>query len=92
MYNNPILQQQSSQRNISNNPTQSLNLEPIKSLMRSMRMSSNPQWLLQQYLLQNPQLRSLINVRDMNSLQSVAETMATQRGIDLNNLIQQLQN
>lgn len=56
--------------------------------MQEIKMSSNPQLIIKNLLNQNPSLQLLLKG---GSLQQIAQQMAQQRGIDLNQLIQQLQ-
>lgn len=53
-----------------------------------MRASANPQEYLMRLLGQNPDLMKAIR---SGNLQGIAQQMARERGIDLNNLIKQLQ-
>ena len=73
------------------NPQQ---LQQIKNMMRMVQTSQNPQMALQNLISQNPDMRNIINMiqnRGLN-LQQVAQMMATQKGVDLNQLIRELQN
>ena len=56
--------------------------------MNAMRQSANPQEYLTQMLGQNP---ALMRAVQQGNLQQVAEQMARERGINLNDLIKQLQ-
>lgn len=65
------------------------NLSQVKNLMNTMQMSVNPQQYLANMINQNPALVSLI--RSGGNLQTIAQQMARERGIDLNKLIAILQ-
>ena len=71
-------------------PRQSLNdsIQQVKYLMNTLQASGNPQAMLNQLMGQNPQFAQLAK---QPNLKQMAEQMARERGIDLNNLIQQLQ-
>ena len=86
---NPILTQINNPRsNNSNSQNYSQQIQQIKNLMQEIKMSSNPQLIIKNLLNQNPSLQLLLKG---GSLQQIAQQMAQQRGIDLNQLIQQLQ-
>ena len=84
---NPILTQLN--QPVSNNQSLNLPIQQIKDLMNQVKMSSNQQAMIQNLLNQNPNLRLLLSG---GSLQSIAQELARQKGVDLNELIRQLQN
>ena len=93
---NPILFQINNQRNNNAQQIQSnqqFQIPPqIKNLMNSIQFASNPQLALQQLMNQNPIIQNIMKLnKNGTSLQSIAQTMAQQKGIDLNSVIQQLQ-
>ena len=60
--------------------------------MNSIQFASNPQLALQQLMNQNPIIQNIMKLnKNGTSLQNIAQTMAQQKGIDLNSVIQQLQ-
>lgn len=63
-------------------------IQQVRGMMNAMRQSPNPQDYLMQMLGQNPQLMRAVQ---QGNLQQVAEQMARERGINLNDLINQLQ-
>ena len=58
-------------------------------MMGAIQASKNPQAMLSQILQNNPTIAAAL--RNGTSLQTMAQQMARERGIDLNQLIQQLQ-
>lgn len=69
-------------------PQLSNSIQQVRGMMNAMRQSPNPQDYLMQMLGQNPQLMRAVQ---QGNLQQVAEQMARERGINLNDLINQLQ-
>lgn len=57
-------------------------------------MAANPQLALKNLMTQRPEIQTILNLSQKNgaSLQQIAQIMAQQKGIDLNNLINQLNN
>ena len=88
-----FLDQLNNQRNNVNPTTQNPQLQQIKNMMKTIQCSQNPQLALQNLITQNPSMKNVINMiqsRGLN-LQQVAEMMAAQKGVDLNQLIKELQ-
>ena len=69
-----------------NNPQ----MQQIKNLMHQMQNTPNPQAALQQLVMNNPYLSNIINLSNGN-LEQAARSLASQRGIDINVLLQELQ-
>lgn len=69
-----------------NNPQ----MQQIKNLMHQMQNIPNPQAALQQLVMSNPYLSNIINLSNGN-LEQAARSLASQRGIDINTLLQELQ-
>ena len=69
-----------------NNPQ----MQQIKNLMHQMQNAPNPQTALQQLVMSNPYLSNIINLSNGN-LEQAARSLASQRGIDINVLLQELQ-
>lgn len=63
-------------------------IEQVKYLMNTIQSSGNPQAMMNSLFGKNPQLAALAK---QPNLKEIAEQMARERGIDLNQLIQQLQ-
>jgi hypothetical protein len=60
--------------------------------MQMVKSSPNPQAALAQLLQTNPNTAAISNMlRNGDSLEGIARSMAQQRGIDINQLINQLQ-
>ena len=61
--------------------------------MRTIQNNANPQMALQNFLLNNPSTAAIAELlkQGNGSLQQAAQILANQKGIDLNNLINQLQ-
>ena len=55
-----------------------------------MQNAPNPQAALQQLVMNNPYLSNIINLSNGN-LEQAARSLASQRGIDINVLLQELQ-
>lgn len=65
---------------------------PIFQMMNVMRAGGNPSALLNQFAGQNPQVRQAMQMMRGKSpaeLQQMAQNMARERNIDLNQLLQQ---
>lgn len=63
--------------------------ERAKLLMQQFKSMPNPQSALTNLIQQNPQLASII--KNGNNLEGIARSMAQAKGIDINQLINQLQ-
>ena len=63
-------------------------VEQVKYLMNTLQSTGNPQAAMNNLFNQNPQLAALAK---QPNLQSIAEQMARERGIDLDDLVRQLQ-
>ena len=89
---NPILSQINSQRNNAQNNQQFQISPQIKNLMNSIQFAPNSQLALQQLINQSPIVQNIMKLnRNGTSLQSIAQIIAQQKGINLNDVIQQLQ-
>lgn len=65
---------------------------PLFQVMNVMRAGGNPAALLRQMAGQNPQVRQtlqMLNGKSPAELQQIAQNMARERNIDLNQLLQQ---
>lgn len=67
------------------------NIEAIKQLMYQVKSSQNPQAMLAQIIQNNPNSAMLANMLKSNTLEGIARELAAQQGIDINQLIKQLQ-
>lgn len=68
-------------------------LNPIMSLAQAVKGGRNPKQMIRQMAMQNPrvaQFEQMTNGKSEGELRSMAENMASERGIDLNELAQQL--
>ena len=65
-------------------------INQTKALMQQMRNAGSPQAMINNLIENNPQLSMLAQGRHGN-WEGVARSMAQQRGIDINQLISQLQ-
>ena len=66
-------------------------IERTKAIMQQFKGMNNPEQAIMGLLQQNPQLGSIASmVRNGNSLENIARSMAQSRGIDINQLINQL--
>ena len=89
MLNEPIQQQMPQQRS-----QQQLNnsIAQAKQMMHMVQMAQNPQAELANLIRNNPNSAAISNMlQNGNSLEQIARNMAQQNGIDINNLINQLQ-
>lgn len=61
--------------------------------MKQIQASPNPQLALQNLIMNNPNYRNIIDLMRMggNNLQQIAQYLANQKGVNLNELIQELQ-
>lgn len=68
-------------------------IQQIKNLMYQVKNSKNPQMILQNIIMQNPSMQNVLNLMRLNnaSPQQIAQLLAQQKGVDLNNLIMELQ-
>lgn len=72
------------------NPTTT---NPLNMMMNAMRVGANPMNILQQMAGQNPQMRQfmqMINGKSPDQLKQMAENMARERGVSLNDVARQL--
>lgn len=66
---------------------------PLALLMQAAQSGGNPVTMLQQMAAQNPQMAQayrLIQGKDARQLQAMAQNIARERGIDLNEVAQSL--
>lgn len=66
---------------------------PIMILVQAMNSGRNPMQMIQQMAGQNPQIAQafqLMQGKSPQQLQTMAQNMAKERGIDLNEMIRQL--
>ena len=66
---------------------------PLALLMQAAQTGGNPVVMLQQMAMQNPQIAQayrLIQGKDARQLQAMAQNIARERGIDLNEVAQSL--
>ena len=65
----------------------------VRDLMRQVQTASDPQAMLAQILQNNPNTAAIATLlkNNNNSLESIARQMAQERGIDINQLLAQLQ-
>ena len=91
MYNNPILEFRNSQN--APNQHQQPQIQQIKTLMKQIQQSPNPQAALQNLLANNPNYKRAMDLIHMSNgnLQQVAQYLANQNNVDLNALIKELQ-
>lgn len=63
-------------------------------MLKQIQSSANPQQALQSMVFNNPQTRAALDLIRLSkgNLQQVAEYVARQKGVNLNNLINELQN
>ena len=68
-------------------------MQQIKNLMRTVQMSANPQFALQQIINQNPNLKNILNLANSNGadLQQLFYAMAQQKGVDPQQVLRELQ-
>lgn len=61
--------------------------------MSQYKSIQDPQYIFDNLAQQRPEVKAIMTLQQKNgvSLKQIAEVMAQQKGIDLNNLIQQLQ-
>lgn len=61
--------------------------------MNQYKSIQDPQYIFDNLAQQRPEVKAIMALQQKNgvSLKQIAEVMAQQKGIDLNNLIQQLQ-
>lgn len=74
-------------------PQNNMNLQPIKNLMSQFKLAQNQQAMIQGLINQSPEIAQIFQLAKGNnvSLQQVAQVMAQQRGINLDQLVQELQ-
>ena len=66
---------------------------PLAMLMQAAQTGGNPVVMLQQMAMQNPQIAQayrLIQGKDARQLQTMAQNIARERGLDLNEVVQSL--
>lgn len=66
---------------------------PLAMLMQAAQAGGNPVVMLQQMAMQDPQIAQayrLINGKNAQQLQTMAQNIARERGIDLNQVVQSL--
>lgn len=66
---------------------------PLALLMQAAQSGGNPVAMIQQMAAQNPQMAQayrLIQGKDARQLQAMAQNIARERGIDLNEVVQSL--
>lgn len=66
---------------------------PLALLMQAAQSGGNPVTMIQQMAAQNPQMAQayrLIQGKDARQLQAMAQNIARERGIDLNEVVQSL--
>lgn len=76
-----------------NNPLNMFNNNPVVNLVQIMRSGKDPTALLNQMANQNPQIKPIIdmmNNKDEEGLKNMAEKMAKERGISLEDVASQL--
>lgn len=83
-------------RNGLNQPQQQMplnqSIDAVKGVMAQIKGAQNPQAMLAQMLQNNPNTAFISNaLKGGNSLEGIARQMAQQRGIDINQLINELQ-
>lgn len=67
--------------------------DPLAMLIQVANNGGNPMALIQQMAMQNPQIAQayrLIGGKSPQQLQTIAQNMASERGIDLNQMVQSL--
>ena len=67
------------------------NIEEIKWLMNQVKLAKNPQAMLAQIIQNNPNSATIANMLKNGSLEDIARELASRQGIDINQLIKQLQ-
>lgn len=66
---------------------------PLMMLVQAMNSGQNPMALMQQMARQNPQIAQAVQLmqgKNPQQLQMMAQNMAKERGIDINEMIRQL--
>lgn len=66
---------------------------PVLSLVQAMQRGGNPTVVMQQMAYQSPQVAQAVQMmqgKTPQQLQTMAQNMAQERGIDLNQMIRQL--
>lgn len=74
-------------------PQLDASIEKVRGMMQSLQMASNKEAMLKQMIQNNPQFAQIAAMMKMNSngLEGVARQMARYNGINLEQLIGQLQ-
>lgn len=77
---------------MSQNNQPQYNIDGVRALMQQYKNNPDPQSMITNLLQQNPQLGAISGMlRNGNSLEGIARQMAQTRGIDISQLINQLQ-
>lgn len=66
---------------------------PVMALVQAMQRGGNPMVLMQQMAQQNPQVAQALQMMQGKSpqqLQQMAQNMARERGVDLNQMLRQM--
>ena len=68
------------------------NLQQIKNLMYQVKNAANSQLAIQSVIANNPGLQNFVSLANNKgiSLEQIARMLAQQKGVDINDLIQQL--
>lgn len=77
-----------------NNPMNPQMIQQIKGIMNQIKMAQNPQLALNQILMNNPNINSIIGLIKNNggNLQTAFYNLAKQKGIDPQVILNELQN
>ena len=69
-------------------------IQQVKGLMQQMQSSQNPQAFVANMVAQNPNLQKIFQLARMSNggLRGVAQFMAQQKGVNLNDVVNLLQN
>ena len=72
-------------------PQQQLPIQQVKGMMQQLKNASNPQQVLMSMIQENPQFAQITQMmKSAGGLEPLARQMAQQKGINLDNLIQEL--
>ena len=72
-------------------PQQQLPIQQVKGMMQQLKNASNPQQVLMSMIQNNPQFAQITQMmKGAGGLEPLARQMAQQKGINLDNLIQEL--
>lgn len=77
-----------------NQPLNPQALQQLKQVMNTIQMAQNPQFALNQFLMNNPQLSNIMNLVKSGggNLQQVFFNLAKQKGVDPQYVLNMLQN